>query len=146
MTRQCYLAGEAILITLQFLPPPLPTTFLPPPLPTTFLPPPLPTTTSGHTCPPRNRLEKLQNTLEDGASVPPAAREQGHGGVAAAVVTLPSKFRYYTGVASLAAGFEHACARMMNGSVACWGCNDYGQLGQGYISSSILSQYPPLRL
>ncbi len=26
---------------------------------------------------------------------------------------------------------------MTNGSVACWGSNDHGQLGQGYIGSSI---------
>jgi alpha-tubulin suppressor-like RCC1 family protein len=41
------------------------------------------------------------------------------------------------GVASLAAGFEHTCARMMNGSVYCWGSNENGEIGQGYLSASI---------
>jgi len=33
--------------------------------------------------------------------------------------------------ASLAAGFNHVCARMTNGGVRCWGANDFGQLGDG---------------
>jgi alpha-tubulin suppressor-like RCC1 family protein len=39
-----------------------------------------------------------------------------------------------SGVASLAAGFEHTCARMINGTVYCWGDNVNGQIGQGYLS------------
>ena len=39
------------------------------------------------------------------------------------------------GVASLAAGFEHSCAQMINGSVCCWGKNAKGQLGLGYLST-----------
>jgi alpha-tubulin suppressor-like RCC1 family protein len=32
---------------------------------------------------------------------------------------------------SLGIGVNHACAVLGNGSVACWGANDYGQLGDG---------------
>ena len=35
------------------------------------------------------------------------------------------------GVASLAAGFTHVCARMTSGGVRCWGGNEAGQLGDG---------------
>ena len=41
-----------------------------------------------------------------------------------------------SGVASLAAGFQHSCARMINGSVCCWGSNDHGQLGLGFFSNA----------
>ena len=34
-------------------------------------------------------------------------------------------------MASLAAGFNHVCARMTSGGVRCWGANDSGQLGDG---------------
>lgn len=34
-------------------------------------------------------------------------------------------------VAEIAAGAEHACARLSDGTVACWGKNDHGQLGDG---------------
>jgi alpha-tubulin suppressor-like RCC1 family protein len=34
-------------------------------------------------------------------------------------------------VVELAAGVNHVCARRADGSVACWGNNDYGQLGNG---------------
>ncbi len=46
-------------------------------------------------------------------------------------------FGLQSGVASLAAGFEHTCARMVNGSVLCWGSNVEGQLGQGYMSPMV---------
>ena len=42
----------------------------------------------------------------------------------AAVVNL-------SGVAEIALGFRHACARRTDGTVACWGDNQYGQLGDG---------------
>src|SRR5207244_554717 len=41
-----------------------------------------------------------------------------------------------TGTASIAAGGLHACAMESDGSVWCWGANDYGQLGNGTISTS----------
>lgn len=36
-----------------------------------------------------------------------------------------------SGVAEVVAGFQHTCARMLNGSVRCWGSNPVGQLGAG---------------
>ncbi|KAF8058356.1 UVR8 [Scenedesmus sp. PABB004] len=46
-----------------------------------------------------------------------------------------------TGVASIAAGFLHTCARLDNGTAACWGNNDvYGQLGDG----TRISKYNPV--
>jgi alpha-tubulin suppressor-like RCC1 family protein len=33
--------------------------------------------------------------------------------------------------AQVVAGFDHACARLDDGTVKCWGGNDYGQLGLG---------------
>lgn len=38
-----------------------------------------------------------------------------------------------TGVSSLAAGQEHWCALMKNGTVQCWGSNEFGQLGDGTL-------------
>ncbi|MBK6847271.1 MAG: hypothetical protein IPG96_06910 [Proteobacteria bacterium] len=41
-----------------------------------------------------------------------------------------------TGVASIALGGYHACARLTaDGSLRCWGNNDYGQLGDGTTTS-----------
>jgi alpha-tubulin suppressor-like RCC1 family protein len=34
-------------------------------------------------------------------------------------------------VAEVAVGDGHACARLADGSVACWGANESGQLGDG---------------
>jgi alpha-tubulin suppressor-like RCC1 family protein len=31
----------------------------------------------------------------------------------------------------IAAGYDHACAVQIDGTVACWGANDHGQLGDG---------------
>ncbi|KAF8058349.1 UVR8 [Scenedesmus sp. PABB004] len=36
-----------------------------------------------------------------------------------------------TGVASISAGDSYTCARLANGTVACWGRSEYGQLGGG---------------
>lgn len=42
-------------------------------------------------------------------------------------------------VSSLAAGWNHACAVMANGTAKCWGDNTYGQLGN---NSTVASQTP----
>ncbi|HEX9103409.1 MAG TPA: hypothetical protein VF997_14455, partial [Polyangia bacterium] len=39
-------------------------------------------------------------------------------------------------VAALAVGNGHACALVRDGSVACWGANDHGQLGNGGTGSA----------
>jgi alpha-tubulin suppressor-like RCC1 family protein len=36
-----------------------------------------------------------------------------------------------SGVAQLAAGGSHTCARLATGAVQCWGANSYGQIGDG---------------
>ena len=43
----------------------------------------------------------------------------------------PASVDVIGGVASLAAGTTHVCARMRTGGVRCWGGNDVGQLGDG---------------
>src|SRR6218665_3447629 len=42
-------------------------------------------------------------------------------------------------VAALATGYQHTCALLTDGSVQCWGRNDYGQLG---INTSVNSSLP----
>jgi alpha-tubulin suppressor-like RCC1 family protein len=36
-----------------------------------------------------------------------------------------------TGVAELALGWDHSCARFTGGDVQCWGLNNAGQIGDG---------------
>ena len=50
-----------------------------------------------------------------------------------ALVTLPTD-RYAT---DLALGMRHTCALLDNGSVMCWGDNEYGQLGDGTTTDSL---------
>jgi alpha-tubulin suppressor-like RCC1 family protein len=38
-----------------------------------------------------------------------------------------------TGVAALSSGFYHSCVALNDGTVRCWGRNNYGQLGDGTI-------------
>ena len=41
-----------------------------------------------------------------------------------------------SGVAGLASGFSHSCARMQDGTARCWGNNSLGQLGIGMLAGS----------
>jgi alpha-tubulin suppressor-like RCC1 family protein len=41
-----------------------------------------------------------------------------------------------TDVLQLAAGYDHVCARRVDGSVVCWGYNSYGELGDGTTNRS----------
>lgn len=41
-----------------------------------------------------------------------------------------------SGVAETCAGYDHSCARLTDGRVACWGANSSGQLGIGSTTSS----------
>jgi len=43
-----------------------------------------------------------------------------------------------TGAVSVATSGTHACALLEDGSVKCWGNNDYGQLGDGTRTSSLI--------
>jgi len=40
-------------------------------------------------------------------------------------------------VAEVAAGADHACARLQDGTVQCWGRNHHGQLGDGTIKAQV---------
>ena len=44
-----------------------------------------------------------------------------------------------TGVAQIAPGFYHTCARMTDGTAMCWGLDDYGEIGNGLKSTPRLS-------
>ena len=48
---------------------------------------------------------------------------------------LPSRVRRLT------EGREHACALLADGSVACWGGNRYGQVGNGTLVSTVLEPF-----
>jgi alpha-tubulin suppressor-like RCC1 family protein len=56
---------------------------------------------------------------ELGSGKPPSASE------------LPQDVRGLVGAAEISIASEHACARLTNGQVQCWGANGSGQLGDG---------------
>lgn len=46
--------------------------------------------------------------------------------------------------AAVSAGYGHTCARLADGTVACWGLDGLGQLGRGAITSASAAPAPPL--
>ena len=59
------------------------------------------------------------------------AGELGGGARGALHADLPVAVRLLRGVAEIAAGGSHTCARTLAGTVLCWGANADGQLGDG---------------
>jgi alpha-tubulin suppressor-like RCC1 family protein len=55
----------------------------------------------------------------------------------------PTAVAGLTGVTQITTGFEHNCARLMNGTLTCWGWNGYGQLGTTTNSGSFASNPTP---
>ncbi len=43
-----------------------------------------------------------------------------------------------TGVEEVCTGYAHSCARLADGRIACWGYNNYGQLGTGTTTESLV--------
>jgi alpha-tubulin suppressor-like RCC1 family protein len=58
----------------------------------------------------------------------------GTGATSATPTSTPAKAANLTDAVELVAGRYHACARRANGAVACWGRNDFGQVGDGTYS------------
>ena len=50
----------------------------------------------------------------------------------------PVQVTNLTGASAVAAGIEFACAVVANGNVECWGANDYGELGNGTTTDSVV--------
>jgi alpha-tubulin suppressor-like RCC1 family protein len=59
------------------------------------------------------------------------ARGQLGTGVITVQNVVPSAVAGLTSVANLCAGQAYSCARLTNGTVECWGDNEYGQIGDG---------------
>ncbi|HJZ88730.1 MAG TPA: hypothetical protein VKN99_26330 [Polyangia bacterium] len=49
-----------------------------------------------------------------------------------------------TGAVEVIAEYKHACARLSGGTLACWGNDDHGQLGNGVAGTGALSARPVL--
>jgi len=56
--------------------------------------------------------------------------------------TKPAPVVGLSKVASVALGERHTCARTSGGEVACWGANEFGQLGDGSTVRGVIPAYP----
>jgi alpha-tubulin suppressor-like RCC1 family protein len=65
----------------------------------------------------------------------------GNGGTSTAVLS-PADVPDLANAVGISAGESHSCALQTNGSVACWGLNRYGQLGDG----STENKYAPVAM
>ncbi len=61
----------------------------------------------------------------------PTSGPQECGGNPDPCSTMPMPVAGLSGVTALAAGSSHTCALLSDGTVACWGLNSYGELGDG---------------
>jgi hypothetical protein len=64
------------------------------------------------------------------------AGQLGNGTTAASPTTAPTPVTGLAGVASITAGGAHTCARLVDGTVSCWGADTSGQLGDGVALSA----------
>jgi alpha-tubulin suppressor-like RCC1 family protein len=67
--------------------------------------------------------------------LPTSGPSTDDGGGAASVLT-PELVPGVSGAIAISAGVEYTCAVLAGGSVACWGANQYGQLGDGNTTDS----------
>jgi alpha-tubulin suppressor-like RCC1 family protein len=82
----------------------------------------------------------LDGTLGTGSTVGPSSCSTIsipiNENVTAPCATTPVAVSGLTGVRSLAAGYDHVCAVLSDGTVRCWGGNSAGQLGNGTTTGS----------
>ena len=60
----------------------------------------------------------------------------GNGPTTGLSMPVPVGVSSLSGATAIAAGYEHACALLSSGAVACWGYNGWGQLGNGLTADS----------
>lgn len=64
------------------------------------------------------------------------SKGQSAGGSSASVYTSPQSIDGLSKVVQVAAGESHNCALLVDGTVQCWGNNEYGELGNGTTETS----------
>lgn len=56
--------------------------------------------------------------------------------------SAPVQVTALSGVSDISVAWDHACALRTDGSAACWGANDHGQLGDGNVGKGLSLQQP----